>query len=214
MKWLFLTTVITGMAGVMSCASLELLSSAGTGGQPVAVSPADNPTAGHAITPNQFELNRSIEWLWDQNGVYLLDPGSSIARELFIDGINAPIPNLQGVTFSLHGSGLEEFYVWLWTPIAVYRYSADGTLVKVKDAAANDISGVQNIIAIPGPVINKIPFCCGPPNNFYELWSVGEPNPIRSQLRRLCHKLQTIEALPNPNYILLWNVSRLYIFMT
>ncbi|MBK9051427.1 MAG: hypothetical protein IPL78_11085 [Chloroflexi bacterium] len=151
MKWLFLTTVITGMAGVMSCASLELLSSAGTGGQPVAVSPADNPTAGHAITPNQFELNRSIEWLWDQNGVYLLDPGSSIARELFIDGINAPIPNLQGVTFSLHGSGLENFYVWLWTPIAVYRYSDDGTLVKVQDAAAKDISGVQNIMAIPGP---------------------------------------------------------------
>ena len=212
MKWLFWLVFIMGIVWLVSCSSLELLPPPQVVGQAAdAVTPADNPTAGHAITPNQFDLNRSIEWLWDQNGVYLLDPGSSIARELFIDGNSAPIPNLQGVTFSLHGSGLEEFYVWLWTPIAVYRYSDDGILVKVQDAAAQDIRGVQNIIAIPGAKGEPDTVWLWTANNFYQLWAVGEqtqfvPSP------QVVVGVQAIRATPDPRFILLWSVANFYLY--
>jgi hypothetical protein len=213
MKGLFWIALLIGIGWLVSCSSLVLPPPAQVVGQSAgAVTPADNPTAGHAITPNQFDRATSIEWLWDQNGVYLLDPGSSVARELF--GDNQPIANLQGVTYSFHhsvGSLVKEFYAWLWTPIAVYRYSADGRLMKVQDAAAQDIKGVQNIVIIPGPENQKDAVLLWTANNFYQLWSTGEQTQFVPSSQAV-PGVHTIKALPNPNSVLLWNVSDLYLY--
>lgn len=211
MKWLFGVAFVIGVGWLVSCASLELpISPQFVGTSAGAVTPADNPTAGHAITPNQFDITTSIEWLWDQNGVYLLDSGSSIAHELLSD-TQQPIANLQGVTYSLHDSLAGGFYAWLWTPIAVYRYSADGTLMRIQDAAAQDIRGVQNIVAIPGPDNKKDTVLLWTADNFYQLWSIGEQAQFVPSPQAL-PGIQTIKPIPNPNYVLLWNVSNLYLY--
>ena len=87
-------------------------------------------TAGHAFTPNQYNITSSIEWLWDQNGVYRLDPGSNMAREL-LDDRGLPITQVQGLTYSLRGEALTDFFVWIWSAGAVFRYQPTGELVRV-----------------------------------------------------------------------------------
>ena len=112
---------------------------------------AARQTAGHAFTPNQYNITSSIEWLWDQNGVYRLDPGSNMAHEL-LDDRGLPITQVQGLTYSLRGEALTDFYVWIWSAGAVFRYQPTGELVRVQDAAAHDMAGVQGLLVVPHPL--------------------------------------------------------------
>lgn len=182
--------------------------------------PADSPTAGHAVTPNPFHI-ASKEWLWDSNGVYLLASGSNIAHEILSD-LENPVANVQGVVYSKHNivydpmndTTLYDYFVWIWTPIAVYRYqTSDGKLLRVLNPERQDIRNVIDIIAFPGHDNKNDEVWLWTIDNFYRMSTSNFDDHVefRPYPEALMH-IQAIKPSPDPGYIFLWTVTDLFLY--
>lgn len=170
---------------------------------------AARQTAGHAFTPNQYNITSSIEWLWDQNGVYRLDPGSNMAHEL-LDDRSLPITQVQGLTYSLRGEALTDFYVWIWSAGAVFRYQPTGELVRVQDAAAHDIAGVQGLLVVPRP-LNDDRVWFWTATQLYEVVEVSgrvQAQPLTPSVAGI----QSAKVTPDARYVWLWNAANLFVY--
>lgn len=174
----------------------------------------DMPTAGHAITPNPF-YPKSVEWLWDPQGIYLLASGSSIAREILNDQRTA-ISNVQGVVYSRHvavDSREPYHFIWLWTPLAVYRYeTTTDNLLQIRDAAANELHDIKEIITFPGLDDKNDEVWLWTANNFFRLTI-----PSQGQMRFTPNSvpitgIQAIKPAPDARYVFLWTITSLYLY--
>ena len=182
---------------------------------PALTAPSTTPntarqTAGHAFTPNQYNITSSIEWLWDQNGVYRLDPGSNMAHEL-LDDRGLPVTQVQGLTYSLRGEALTDFFVWIWSAGAVFRYHPTGELVRVQDAAAQDVAGVQGLLVIPRPLADDLVWFWTA-TQLYQVVDDGRGRVQAEPLPFALTGLKSAKVTPDARYIWLWDAFNLFLY--
>lgn len=179
-----------------------------------AEAPVDMPTAGHAVTPNPF-YPKSVEWLWDPQGIYLLAAGSSIAREIFNDQRTA-ITNVQGVVYSRHvavDSSEPHYFIWLWTPLAVYRYeTSTDSLLQMRDAAANELRDVKEIITFPGLDDKNDEVWLWTSDNFFRLTSSASGQMTFTPNSQPIAGIQAIKPAPDVRYVFLWTTTSLHLY--